>query len=260
MAEEADRKAKIEGELRRALDAGELFLHYQPQIELATQRVSAVEALVRWMRNGIAVPPVEFISLAESSGTIHDLGKWVIETACHQQAQWRRQGYDFKIGINVSPLQASTPDFISIVDRALERSGIEGRSVEFEITEGMLFNPESPSVAAFLGACRTRRIDLAVDDFGVGYSSLGYLARLPIAKVKIDRSFVSRVGASSDETVLGAMIDLGQKLGKRVVAEGVETDAQCAYLRSSGDLDAQGYFFAPPQLAETLDVWLRTAA
>lgn len=260
LAEEAERKAGIEADLQRAIDAGELVLHFQPQVDLDTFRISGVEALVRWQRGGRVVPPGEFIELAEASGTIHALGEWVIDKACEQTSRWRRKGFDFTVGINVSPLQADTPDFISIIDRALERYGLDGSAIELEITEGMLFNPESPSVAAFLGACKARKINLAIDDFGVGYSSLGYLARLPISTVKIDRSFVSRVGNSADESLLAAMIDLGHKLEKRVVAEGVETAEQCRYLRRADHgLHAQGYYFARPQTEESFGTWMRAA-
>ena len=136
----------------------------------------------------------------------------------------------------------------------------EASSIELEITESLLFNPECVSVRTFLDACRARNIDLVVDDFGIGYSSLGSLARLPIAKVKIDRSFVSYIGGGVDELLLSAMIDLGIKLDKRVVAEGVETVEQCRFLRAAGHLEGQGFHFLAPQPPEALAEWLAGAS
>ena len=252
LAEVAVRRARVEAELRKAIERNELVLHYQPQFDLDTGRVRSVEALLRWPWNGALFPPDEFIPIAEASGLIRGLGAWVIGEASQQAARWRAEGYELKVAINVSPAEANTQEFIANLDAALESAGVAGDALELEIPEGLLIDPKKPGVRAFLNACQARGIDLAIDDFGIGYSSLGYLGRLPIAKVKIDRSFVSKIGHPDDDALMEAIVTLGHRLGKRVVAEGVETSSQLEFLRALGCDDAQGYFQHEPVEAVAL--------
>ncbi|WP_306751927.1 bifunctional diguanylate cyclase/phosphodiesterase [Paracoccus actinidiae] len=243
----AARRARVERDLRRAIEQQEFRLYYQPQVELKTGRIRAVEALVRWEHptKGLMLPG-EFIAIAEGSGIIRSIGAWVLQEACRQQAQWEAQGHPTKIAVNVSPAEVNVGDFTGVLDAALRsRSGTEN-SLELEITEGLLMDIDSPSVQQFLNAVASRNIDLALDDFGKGFSSLSYLARLPISKVKIDRSFVSRIGHNNDNALIEAIINLGHRLGKRVVAEGVETEAQHRYLEEIGCDDGQGYLYCQP--------------
>ena len=252
LAEAAARRAAIETELRGAVRRDELLLHFQPQFNLQTGRVRTVEALVRWRRADRIVFPGEFIDIAETSGVIRALGAWVLGAACQQQAVWRAEGHEIGVAVNVSPAEANTFEITRTVDAALAMAGIPGETLELEITEGLLMDPDAPPVRAFLAACKARRIGLAIDDFGKGYSSLGYLARLPISKIKIDRSFVSKIGRRADEALIEAIVDLGHRLGHRVVAEGVETTDQLDYLRDLGCDDAQGHLLGRPVTAEAL--------
>ena len=251
LEEAASYRIRTETALRRAIRNEELTLHYQPQFNFKTGRVECVEALVRWSRDGKLIGPDEFIPVAEGSSLIRTLGAWVIREACRQQAAWRSQGIEVNIAVNVSASEAGTEDFITHLDRMLTEFGVPSDSIELEITEGFLMDPESKPVQSFLTACGMRGIRLAIDDFGMGYSSLSYLARLPISKIKIDRSFVMQIDRP-DEALIEAVVTLGRRLGKRVVAEGVETKAQMDFLRYLGCDDAQGYLFCRPGSASDI--------
>ena len=253
-------RAQMASELREAVAQNALVLHYQPQVDLRTGQVSTVEALVRWSRSGTLIPPAEFIPVAETSGAIRALGAWVLGRACAQQARWRSEGRNLTVAINVSPAQVGDDDFLRVVDEAMRQADTGRGALEFEITEGLLLDTDKPSVRSFLEACQERRIGLALDDFGIGYSSLGYLGRLPIARLKIDRSFVAKIGQPEGDTLIEAMIDLGHRLGKRVVAEGVETVEQLEHLRTLGCDEAQGYLFSPPTEVAGIEAFLRSRA
>lgn len=258
LADAAARRRRVEAELRRGIERGEFVLFYQPQVSVRSGQVRCVEALVRWRRrDSTLVPPGEFISIAEASGAIRALGAWVMGEACRQQARWREDGHDVIVGINVSPAEARFEDFSATLDRNLKQSGIDGSSLELEITEGLLMDPEMQPIQSFLSGCAARSVRLAIDDFGKGYSSLGYLGRLPVSKIKIDRSFVAKIGTAEDELLLDAMIDLGRRLGKRVVAEGVENQSQFEQLKEMGCDDVQGWLFSPPLEAERMTALLR---
>ena len=255
LAEAAARRNRIEAELRHSIEREEFVLHYQPQFDLRTGQVRSVEALVRWCRkDGKLIPPADFIPIAEASGLIRPLGAWVLAEACRQQARLRAEGYDIIMAVNVSPAEASrTVDWIAAVDHVLGCTGVAGKHLELEITEGLLIDPDTLPVQTFLESCRTRGIELAIDDFGVGYSSLSYLASLPISKIKIDRSFVSKIDQGHNASLIEVIVELGHRLGKRVVAEGVETRAQLNQIRKIGCDDAQGYFLCEPINALALE-------
>jgi EAL domain-containing protein (putative c-di-GMP-specific phosphodiesterase class I) len=234
-------------DLRKALAASEFVLNYQPQIELKTGRITGVEALVRWQHpeRGL-VPPGKFISLAEEIGIIVPLGKWVIETACAQNAAWQKEGLPpITVSVNVSPRQFWSADLVAYVRGALEKSGLEAKYLDLELTESLIMQDLAQAIATMrdlkaIGVC------LSIDDFGTGYSSLSALTSFPISSLKIDQSFIRALSTGGDDrTVVTAVISLGQKLGLRVVAEGVETDEQLAFLRENECDEAQGFRFSP---------------
>jgi len=255
MDTEARTRRRIERELRRALDEGELALHYQPQLDLESGRFAAVEALVRWNhpKRGL-VPPGEFVPVAEASGLIHQLGAWVLREACRQARAWHGEGLALSIAVNVSPAQLRHPDGLGAVDEALHASGLDPCLLELEITEGLLVELSGGATGDQLEGLARRGVRLAIDDFGTGYSSLAYLKRLPVQRIKIDRSFVGGIGTDlEDEAVVQAIVGLGHSLGKSVVAEGVESEAQLAFLRRLRCDAAQGFLLGRPQPVEQLE-------
>jgi diguanylate cyclase (GGDEF)-like protein len=255
-------RLEIERDLRQALDRGEFCLRYQPEVSLRDFRVRAAEALLRWNhpQRGLLAPGA-FLDLAEESGLIVPIGAWVLEDACRQAVAWRTDpslaGHAPKVWINLSPRQLASPDLPDLVARTLGRTGAEANDICLEITEGALMaDPET--TLATLRELRLLGVSLAVDDFGTGYSSLSYLRRFPVEAVKIDRSFVDRVGSGpEDSAVVAAIVKLSEALGLTVVAEGVETPTQLNKLRELGCELAQGYLFAPPLEAAALTELLR---
>jgi diguanylate cyclase (GGDEF)-like protein/PAS domain S-box-containing protein len=243
--------------LRRAVERNELVLHYQPEIDLATGKVVGVEALVRWQRyDGKLVPPSDFIPLAEETGLIVVIGRWVIEEACRQVSRWEAQGAgpDLRVWVNVSARQLGQPDLVPTVQAAIRAARIRPQSLCLEITESALME-DAEAAAAQLDQLRSLGISLGVDDFGTGYSSLAYLNRFPLDVLKIDRSFVARLDADSEaETIVAAIIDLAHALDLVVIAEGVETEAQLAVLRRLDCDQAVGFYFSHPLPADQLGV------
>ncbi|HEX6014223.1 MAG TPA: EAL domain-containing protein, partial [Geminicoccaceae bacterium] len=255
MDQEIRARRQLEADLRRALDQRELALHYQPQVDLATGAVVAVEALVRWRHpeRGL-VPPCEFIPVAETSGLIRPLGAWVLGDACRQAKLWQACGQARVVAVNLSPVQLRHPDMLAAIDHVLRRHELEPRWLELEITESLLVEAFDGVVDRNLRGLAARGVQLAIDDFGVGYSSLAYLKRLPAAKIKVDRSFIRDIGADpEDEALVRAIVSLGHSLGKRVVAEGIETEPQMEFLRGVSCDIGQGLLLARPQDAAALD-------
>jgi EAL domain-containing protein (putative c-di-GMP-specific phosphodiesterase class I) len=237
----------IENGLRKAVERGELFLEYQPKMELATGRIYGMEALVRWQHPTLGrIPPVKFIPLAEEIGEIAAIGHWVLLTACRQTQRWRQAGHDLKVSVNLSALQFHQPDLLEAIAAALAEAGLPAHALELEITESTLvINPEQATRT--LRSLRDLGIDISIDDFGTGYSSLGYLKAFPVTVLKIDRSFVDSLGGvRGDRTIVNAIIALAKSLELNVVAEGVENQEQMDILREL-DCDAiQGYFLSRP--------------
>ncbi len=262
MDTEVQARGRLERELRAALDKGEFVLHYQPQVDLRTGRVDSVEALVRWRHpERRLVLPGEFIPVAEASGLIRPLGAWVLGEACRQARAWQDEGLQLVMMVNLSPAQLRHDGFLQEIDDALRASGLDPRGLELEITESLFMERSEGTIDRALLGLAARGIRLALDDFGTGYSSLASLRRLPVAKIKIDRSFVQEIGCDpEDEAVVQAMVSLGHALGKRVVAEGVEHDAQLAFLRQVGCDAAQGFLLARPQAPHELGLLLRTVS
>jgi diguanylate cyclase (GGDEF)-like protein len=235
-------------DLKDALERDEFHLLYQPTIDLRTRALTGTEALIRWnhpTRGTIA--PDRFIALAEETGMIVPIGRWVLETACRQGATWRGRGHDVVMYVNVSTRQLERDDLIDEVRRALETSGLEPAGLALEVTETGLMH-DAGAVANRLRALKSLGIQIAIDDFGTGYSSLAYLAQFPADVLKIDRSFVSGIAASeaSNAVLLHALIQLGKSLGLKTLGEGIETDAQLDRLQNEKCDFGQGYLFARP--------------
>jgi diguanylate cyclase (GGDEF)-like protein/PAS domain S-box-containing protein len=252
LRERAMGRMSIEQALRRALERQELRAYYQPIIDLETGRIDGVEALVRWDRpdHGV-VPPAEFIGIAEETGLIVPLGTWVLDEACQQVATWRHDlGQDLRVSVNLSALQLSHPGTPHAAEAAIERTHLPPAALCLEVTETVLLE-ETTLHRSAIGSLQALGIDLAVDDFGVGYSSLLALKRMPVGTLKIDRAFVQGLTQDvQDDAIVAAVIQLGRALGIRVVAEGVETQEQLAFLRAHGCTHAQGYLFSRPQPAD----------
>ena len=254
MHEEILRYHALENALRTALNEGQFVLHYQPQYNLADHRIHAIEALLRWQhpRRGL-VGPDEFIAVAEESGYIIPMGLWVLEEACRQIIHWRNMGVPTpRISINVAPVHFHQPDFQSQIRATLERYGVEPALIELEFTERSLIE-DTEGVRDSLRDLKEIGVRMAIDDFGTGYSCLGYLRRLPIDVLKIDRSFVTDLARNpDDQAICGAILSIAQRLSLEVVAEGVETESQLAFLTRHGCQFGQGYYFSPALDAQAL--------
>jgi diguanylate cyclase (GGDEF)-like protein/PAS domain S-box-containing protein len=245
---EATSNLQLETELRRAIDQGELELHYQPQVAFCDARVIGMEALLRWNRAGSGfVPPDRFVPVAEETGLIIDLGKWVLREACRAAAEWNTESAArHTVAINLSPRQFQARGLVQTVERILDETGCRPEWLEFEITESLLLE-EDESVTRALAAFKEMGSSIAIDDFGTGYSALSYLARFPIDTLKIDRSFVQKVTTDSRHAELvKAILSISRCLGHRVVAEGVETPEQAAFLEMHGCEVAQGFLYSKP--------------
>ncbi|MGA2986464.1 MAG: EAL domain-containing protein [Terriglobia bacterium] len=242
-----ERQSIAEG-LQRALERKEFVLHYQPKIDLRTGAITGAEALIRWMHpiRG-AVPPAHFIPVAEDCGLILPIGDWVLREACKQARAWRDAGLPLPtMAVNISAVQFRDENFLAGVFTMLEDTGLDPGSLELELTESVLMK-RAESTQSILKALRARGVRLAVDDFGTGYSSLSYLSKFPIDALKIDASFVRKITTSPEETtIVTAVIDMGRSLKLRVIAEGVETQEELAFLQAHRCDEAQGYYFSPP--------------
>ncbi|BAU86267.1 phosphodiesterase [Streptomyces laurentii] len=245
------------GDLRRALDAGDVELHYQPKVRFDGQ-VAGLEALVRWVHPERGkVPPDEFIAIAETSGLMPHLTEYVLETALAQVARWRAQGLDVPVAVNVSPRDVHTPGFAGAVAARLARHGVPAGALQLEITEHVLL--EDPQRAADTMAGLTGHgVKMSLDDFGTGYSSLVHLRRLPVSELKIDRSFVARLAVDTEDAeIVRCTVDLAHSLGLLVVAEGVEDDATWERLRALGCDAVQGWLVAAAMPPAEATAWLR---
>jgi diguanylate cyclase (GGDEF)-like protein len=239
-------RLKLEMELRKALERQELRLHYQPKVDLATGRVSGCEALMRWAHPELGMlPPGRFIPIAEETGLIVEMGEWVIREACQQIERWRRDGLSLPVSVNVARHGLASGNLASVLSKALQEHQIPTGLLVLELTESMLMD-QVDTMARRLRQLREMGVELSIDDFGTGYSSMSYLKQFPVQELKIDRSFVT--GAASDKTdaaIVRALIVLGHSLGMRVVAEGVETEAQRDALRLMRCDSYQGFLCSP---------------
>ena len=244
-------RQSIEESLRRALEREEFALHYQPKVNLQTGKITGAEALLRWMHpvRGL-VSPEQFIPVAEDCGLILPIGKWVMEEACLQVRAWLDAGLRLpSISVNISAIEFRDSRFAEGVFAVLDRTGLDPKFLELELTESVLMK-HAEAAETILKTLRSRGIQVAIDDFGTGYSSLSYLKKFPIDTLKIDQSFVRQITTTPDETtIVTAIISMGRSLKMRVVAEGVETAEEAAFLESHQCDEAQGYYFSRPVLA-----------
>jgi diguanylate cyclase (GGDEF)-like protein len=252
-------KFLLQEELRNAVARREFVLHYQPQVDLRTGRVFAVEALIRWNRPTVGVvPPIDFIPMAEETGLIVPIGDWVLHEACRQNKVWQDAGLPpITVCVNVSARQFREKDLIGRVVDALKDSGLDAKYLELELTESLVMQGVELAVAT-MKKLQGLGVQLAIDDFGTGYSSLSALKNFPVARLKIDKSFINGLPADeNDKAVASAVIALGQKLNLRVIAEGVETDDQLAFLRENNCDEMQGYLFSRPIPAREVEELLK---
>jgi len=244
-------RQSLEGSLRRALEREQFLLHYQPKVNLDTGEITGVEALVRWQQpdRGL-VPPSQFVPIAEDCGLILPIGRWVLREACRQARAWQDAGLPpLPIAVNVSAVEFRDKGFVQGVRTILSETGLEARYLELELTEGVLMD-DAESTASILQELKMMGVHLAVDDFGTGYSSLSYLRQFPIDVLKIDQSFVQQITADPDDsTLVSAIINMGKSLKHQVVAEGIETQLQRAYLQTQQCAEGQGYLFSRPLAA-----------
>ncbi|HEX6382359.1 MAG TPA: EAL domain-containing protein, partial [Acidimicrobiia bacterium] len=242
-------RLEMEADLRRALQAGEFFLHYQPVVRLADASVVGMEALIRWKRGGDVVSPAVFIPVAEETGLIVAIGQWVVSEACRQAAAWQREHAlqpPLRLSVNLSARQLQDPGLVPDVEQVLNACGLDPNCLVIEITESLLMSDPDVAVQR-LRHLKDLGVRLAIDDFGTGYSSLSYLRRFPVDVLKIDRSFVAALGAGPEDAALAhAIVKLGHTLKLNIVAEGIETPEQLSELRSLGCEYGQGYLFAAP--------------
>ncbi len=253
-------RQSIEESLRRALERRELVLHYQPKVELSSRRITGAEALIRWNHptRGL-VPPAQFISVAEESGLIRPIGAWVLREACEQARAWTEDGLPaLTMAVNVSAMEFRNDTFLDGVFAALATTGLDPHRLELELTESVLVK-RAESAASILQALREKGVQVALDDFGTGYSSLSYLRRFPVDALKIDQSFVRQISTGGDDTIIvTAIIALARSLKLRVVAEGVETAEELAFLRMHQCDEVQGYYFSRPVPPQQFASLLRT--
>ncbi len=243
-------RQSIEEDLRGALERHEFSLQYQPKVDLQTGAITGVEALIRWLHppRGM-INPLSFVPVAEDSGLILPIGTWVRREACHQARVWQDAGLPpLPMSVNISVVEFRDHNFLESIRCLLRETRLRPDCLELELTERVLMQ-HAEATTAVLQQLKIMGVQLAVDDFGTGYSSLSYLRRFPIDVLKIDRSFVREITSNPDDaTIVSAVINMGRSLKQRVIAEGVETREQLAFLRNQQCAEGQGYYFSPPVL------------
>ncbi len=251
-------RLEMEGKLRRALERNQFQLHYQPRVDLGTGKVLGAEALIRWHIPGEPlILPERFIALAEETGLITAIGKWVLHTACAQNKAWQDLGLPHTVvSVNVSAHQFRATNFVRSVAETLKETGLAPCYLEIELTESVMH--DAPQLVAMLGELKRIGVHVAIDDFGTGYSSLSSLKRFPVDRLKVDRSFVEHIAIDPDDAaIVRTIIALGRNLGLKVVAEGVETAEQMQFLREHACDEVQGYFFSRPVPTQQFESLLR---
>jgi diguanylate cyclase (GGDEF)-like protein/PAS domain S-box-containing protein len=251
----ANDRLSIENSLRKGLERGEFVLYYQPQVDLESGSIVGMEALIRWnvAERGI-ISPAAFIPIAEETGLIVPIGEWVLRTACAQNRAWQEQGYPLmRMAVNISARQFREPNFIKLVAGILQEIGLDPKWLELEITESIAMENGEASVA-MLNTFKELGIRISIDDFGTGFSSLNYLRRMPIDTLKIDQSFIQDISTGENgEEVVTAIIQLAKNLRLKVIAEGVETDSQCSFLKNKQCNEMQGFLFSKAVTSEEME-------
>jgi EAL domain-containing protein (putative c-di-GMP-specific phosphodiesterase class I) len=247
----AREQQSIEAGLHTALERQEFTLHYQPKLNLENGTITGVEALIRWQHpERGAVSPAQFIPIAEYSGLIIPISRWVLRQACHQARAWQKAGLPPLImAVNISAVEFRQPGFLGAVRAVLEETQLEPRLLELELTEGALIQNVDLTVSTLL-ALKELGVRLAIDDFGTGYSSLSYLKQFPVDVLKIDQSFVKDIGKPESDAIVSAIISMGQSLRFKIIAEGIETREQLDFLQTRQCEEGQGYYFSRPVTAE----------
>jgi EAL domain-containing protein (putative c-di-GMP-specific phosphodiesterase class I) len=256
----AVQRQSVEASLHRALERQEFVLYYQPKINLHSGAITGVEALIRWQHPALGLLlPEQFVHIAEDSGLILPIGRWVLREACLQARAWQDLRLPpITVAVNTSTLEFYAKDFLEYLRMTLEETQLEPRYLQLELTESVLMR-DAASTESVLHALADLGIKLAIDDFGTGYSSLSYLKRFPIDTLKIDQSFVNEITSNPDDaTIVTAVIAMGKSLRQSVIAEGVETKEQYAFLLTQQCDEGQGYFFGRPMAADALGVLLKT--
>ncbi len=252
-------RLRLETDLHGAVERGEVVVHLQPQVDLASGRIVAVEALARWHHPELgSVPPNVFVPVAETSGQIRALGEHVLREACGTVARWRSEGLDLEVAVNVSAVQLTDPSFTALVQGVLAETGLPGSRLTLEVTESQVLS-ETAAEHGHLERLRALGVGVSVDDFGTGYSSLAQLHRLPVTEMKVDRSFIADLDGDASAPFVAGIVGLGHGLGLRVVAEGIETPEQAQALRAMGCHRAQGYFFGRPAAPDAVHAQILAA-
>jgi predicted signal transduction protein with EAL and GGDEF domain len=255
-------RLRLENSLRFALEKEQLYLVYQPQMDIATGRITGMEALLRWQHPDLGlVPPDKFIRIAENTGLIVPIGEWVLRTACRQARKWQDEKLrTVSVAVNVSAVQFRQEGFCELIGRVLCETGLAPQYLELELTESVLL-ANAEVMLSVVQELKAMGLTLAIDDFGTGYSSFSYLRQFRVNRFKIDRSFIRDVAVSSDDAAItAAIISMAKSLRLKVIAEGVETEAQMSFLRSHQCDEIQGYYFSKPLSAEEATDKLRGTA
>ena len=248
-----DHDAKLLEELEEAIEDGQLYLCYQPMVDMKSQKTSDVEALLRW-RHPVkgTIGPMEFIPVAERAGLILPIGKWVLENACNQLKNWHEMGLkDIRIAVNISVVQLGQSDFVQIVTEVLRKNNLSSKYLEIEITETSCMN-FADIVIDNLKKLSEIGIKVSIDDFGTGYNSLKNLQKFVAGKIKLDRIFISNIHDEKNKSIIDMVITLGHQLGMQITAEGIENEEQYEYLLKKGCDIGQGYYFCRPLIPEHL--------
>jgi EAL domain-containing protein (putative c-di-GMP-specific phosphodiesterase class I) len=255
----AKERLELETGLRRALQNDEFSLHYHPQVDLDSGRITGIEALLRWRRpDGETSLPGDFLPLAEETGLILQIGGWVLKTACRQAREWQDKGYPhLRMVVNISGCQFKRPDFICLVENALRETGLEPFWLELDLTESILMENVEETVTT-LQQLKAMGVHLAIDDFGTGYSSLSFLKNFPIDRLKIAQTFVQGIADPDRAVIVDAIAAVAGSLGIKLMAEGVETREQIRYLRQRHCHEMQGFYFSPPMSGHAFTRHLET--
>jgi len=256
LTDKVNAQARIEAQLRTALMQGQFRLCYQPVVDMKTERVIAVEALLRWPDDSVG--PDRFIPVAEASGLIGRVGQWVVTEACRQHNSWIERGLPaIPIAVNVSAVQFRQTDVVKQFEQAISKHNVSADALQLELTETALIDNIDQTIAQLV-QIKSLGVKIALDDFGTGYSSLSYLSRLPIDKIKVDKSFVYRIDSdAASRTITDAIIALGKTLRLEIVAEGIESADVLSYLSRHGCTQAQGYHVCRPVEADAFEAWYR---